>query len=310
MSRYRRSEMDLAYGDEPPAPPQRWDRERFERFQRQPEERETFRFTERDRGGRQEIRVEDRIERESPRPARRFEERDIFREERYGPPARVRRSDRELFGEEDPREIAERSLAPYRRKSIVEKDIEFREIARPRPGLMRRQSSLDTFDRRPMRYEREEYRLPPNVPIPLPRRRSPPRRGGYQEEEFEEIRYRDASPHRDDYREMEIVRERSVRRKRSRAKSDIRSVKSDARSMKSDARSVTTARSSSSSSSSSESFEKVSRASSPASTVRSEKKAGKKGKTRMPKRLVRKQAIIELGYPFEEEASIMFCAWH
>ncbi|GAB7355895.1 hypothetical protein MBLNU459_g6543t1 [Dothideomycetes sp. NU459] len=248
-SNYRRSDLDLAYGDEPP--PQRWDRERFERFQRQPEERETFRFSERDRGGRQEIRVEDRIERESPAPARRFEERDIFREERYGPPARIRRSDRELFGGEDPREIAERSLAPYRRKSIVERDVEFREVARPRPGLIRRQSSLDTFDRRrPVRYEREEYRLPPNVPIPLPRRRSPSRTRGFRDDEFEEIRYRDASPHRDDYREMEIMRERTVR-KRSRAKSDVRSV---------------TTKRSSSSSSSSESFEQVSRASSPAST--------------------------------------------
>ncbi|GAB7355896.1 hypothetical protein MBLNU459_g6543t2 [Dothideomycetes sp. NU459] len=282
-SNYRRSDLDLAYGDEPP--PQRWDRERFERFQRQPEERETFRFSERDRGGRQEIRVEDRIERESPAPARRFEERDIFREERYGPPARIRRSDRELFGGEDPREIAERSLAPYRRKSIVERDVEFREVARPRPGLIRRQSSLDTFDRRrPVRYEREEYRLPPNVPIPLPRRRSPSRTRGFRDDEFEEIRYRDASPHRDDYREMEIMRERTVR-KRSRAKSDVRSV---------------TTKRSSSSSSSSESFEQVSRASSPASTVRSTK-VGKKGKTRMPKRLVKKQAIIDLGYPFEEE---------
>lgn len=28
---------------------------------------------------------------------------------------------------------------------------------------------------------------------------------------------------------------------------------------------------------------------------------GKKGRTRMPKRLVKKQAVIELGYPFEEE---------
>lgn len=287
----RRSGPDLAYDE----PPQRWDRERFERFQRQPEERETFRFTERDRPGRQEIRIEDRIERESPGPARRFEERDIFREERYGPPARVRRSDRELFGEEDPREIAERSLAPYRRKSIVERDIDIREVARPRPGLTRRQSSLDTFDRRPIRYEREEYRLPPNVPIPLPRRRSPPRRRDYREEDFEEIRYREPSPYRNDYREMEVVRERTVRRKRSRAKSDVRS--------------ATTRSSSSSSSSSSESFEKVSRASSPASTVRSAK-VGKKGKTKMPKRLVKKQAIIELGYPFEEEASILFCARH
>jgi hypothetical protein len=37
-------------------------------------------------------------------------------------------------------------------------------------------------------------------------------------------------------------------------------------------------------------------------TVRSE--FPKKGKTRMPARLVSKRAIIDLGYPFEEEVCI------
>ena len=236
MSRFagRHSSGDLAYGDEP----QRWDRDRFERYRRGPppgEERETFRYTENDRPGRQDIRIEDRIER-GPPPRRyaetmeREREREpIFAEDRYGPPARPRRSDRDLFDGLDPHEVGDRQLAPYRRKSIVDRDFEFREINRPRPGLMRRQSSLDTYDRRPMR---DEYRIPPNVPIPLPlRRRSPSRGPRYYEDDFEEIRERDYSPH--DYRDVEIMREKTVsRRRRNRAKSEsARSVASSIRAL-------------------------------------------------------------------------------
>ncbi|KAK5004285.1 hypothetical protein LTR28_009116 [Elasticomyces elasticus] len=181
------------------------------------------------------------------------------------------------------------ALAPYRRKSVVERDFS-RELQpsaprRPaRPGMLRRQSSLDTFDRRPPpRYEREDYRLPANVPVPLPRRRSPPRPRRYREEDFEEIRYRDVElePRDEDYRDVEIRRERSVRQR------------SIPKSTKSDARSVTTT-----TRSSSDSFEEISRSPSP------ERKKVKKGKTRMPKRLVKKEAIIELGYPFEEEVCL------
>ena len=163
--------------------------------------------------------------------------------------------------------------------------------AAPRPGLLRRQSSLDTFNRRPQpRYDRgEEFR---EIEIALPRRP-----GRVREEEYEERRERDFEPQQD-YRDVEILREREIVRTAPKS-SKAKSVKSEARSVKSsksDARSVTTARSSSASS---ESFEEVSRASSPSP----ERKVGKKGKTRMPKRLVRKQAIIDLGYPFEEEVS-------
>lgn len=141
---------------------------------------------------------------------------------------------------------------------------------------MRRQSSLDTFDRRPMRREREEFRIPPNVPIPLPRRRSPSRARRAEYDEYEDIHIRDYSPR--GYRDVEIMRERSkVGRRRDRARSDLRSIS---------ARSDST-----------ESFEEISRHSSPGPEL----KVGKKGKTRMPRRLVRKEAIIELGYPFEEE---------
>ncbi|THW68720.1 hypothetical protein D6D19_08800 [Aureobasidium pullulans] len=283
----RHSSSDLAYGEEP----QRWDRDRFERYSRRAPapvaERETFRFSEHDRPGHQDIRIEERIDR-GPPPRRERE----FAEDAYGPAARPRRSDRELFGDRDPRELADLQLAPYRRKSIVDREFEFRETRNvPRPGLQRRQSSLDTFDRRPLRqYERDEYRIPAGVPIPLPRRRSPSRGppGGWHEEEYEDVRRRDYSPQAS-YRDVEIMREKSVHRRRGhrdRARSDARSVTTK--------RSGRSARSSSSSSASS--VTEVSRHSSPGPA-----KIGKKGKTRMPKRLVRKEAIINLGYPFVEE---------
>lgn len=292
MSRFRSGNNDLAYGEAP----ERWDRDRFERV----------RVSERDRPVRTDIRIEDRIDSRGPRG--RYEEHDFFeeRDRYYAPPrqsSRPRRSDRELFGEEDPRYLADRALAPYRPRERVERereiDIEVERIRRApppaRPGLLRRQSSLDTFDRRPQpRYDRtEDYRVP---------RRSPPRR--YREEEIEEIHYREHPPQ--DYRDVEILREREVI-KRAGPKSVAESVRSEAKSRAKSAKSVKSAKSaksvkseSSSSSSSSEEFEEASRASSPSP----ERKVGKKGKTRMPKRLVRKEAIINLGYSFEEEVRV------
>jgi len=123
-----------------------------------------------------------------------------------------------------------------------------------------------------------------------------------REEEFEEFRY-------PDYRDVEIVREREVRRQR--APSDARSRKSAAKSAKSSARSVTTTKSSaksdtsSESSDSSESTAVMSRATSPSP----ERKVGKKGRTRMPKRLVKRQVIIDLNYPFVEEVSTSASAY-
>lgn len=313
MSRYRRSTNDLgddlAYGDLPTS--NRWDRDRFE----------SIRVAERDRPGRTDIRISDHIDRRGP--GGRYEERDYIEEDHYAAapptrlPSRPRRSDRELFGAQDPREVAEMALAPYRpRKSEVERDllidIERRREVRdpyppaPRPGLLRRQSSLDTFDRRPARRYEEDYRLPPNIDIPLPRRPPPPSaaaRRMREEDYLEEVRYSDRYP--EDYRDVEIVREREITR-RNRAPSDVRSRRSEARSeAKSKAKSVKSAKSaksvstvSSESSSSSESEDEVSRATSP-SPARS--KVGRKGKTRMPKRLVKRQVLVNLEYPFIEE---------
>lgn len=323
MSRFRSANDDLAYGDIP----QRWDRERFERFGSRGPTRfeDDYRFAERDRPGRRDVAVAER--REASRPGARFEESDrFFEEDRFRTRPR-RRTDRELFGDIDPREIAGTALTPYR-KSITKEDFDIDiDIERrgPRPGLLRRQSSLDTFDRRPARYEREEYRIPPYQPVPLPVRR--------RQDEWEDDRYyREYEP--EDYREVEIVRERSVNRRR-RPKSE--------RSAKSSHKPSTKASSSSSSSSSSfvdlaekttvkspsraptskgrstkantvyESFHETEIREDPAplpvpsihetafeESIREERRF-KKGKTRMPKRLVRREAIMDLGYPFDEE---------
>lgn len=249
----------LAYGELP----QRWDRDRFERFgggggrgggyggggppQRYEED---YRFQERDRPGRQDIAVQDRIQTSAPRGG--YSERDRYAEEdrqRYTPGGRQRRTDKELFGDVDPREFANMALTPYRRKSVTREDFEYdRRPAPPppRPGLIRRQSSLDTFDRRPIpRYEREEYRIPSYSQAAVPYR------GGDRwgrEEEFEEFTRGRDYDEPEEYKEVEIRRERSVRRRRPsrEARSEVKSVKSG-RSSK--AKSVTTKQSSSSSSS-------------------------------------------------------------
>lgn len=297
---YRSSADDLAYGEQPP--PQRWDRDRFERFGRGPPPppsgrgyEEDYRYTERDRPGRREVTVVDRIDERGP-PAR-YEERDRYaEEERYAPRGPKRRTDRELFGDVDPREIADMALTPYRRKP----EVEFERPAPARPGMIRRQSSLDTFDRRRApNYERERelVRIPPYQPVPLPIRRPERERWG-REEEWEEVR-NNRYDEPEDYREVEIQRERSVHRRRPSApKSEARSVKS------SKAKSVRESIHESiheEESNSSESFEEVERESIHESLHSEAEKKFKKGKTRMPKRLVKREAVMDLGYPFDEE---------
>lgn len=290
MSRFggpRAAPDNLAYDDIP----QRWDRDRFERFgARGPPARfqEDYRYEERDRPGRRDVMVAERIDERGPRGS--FHERDrYFEEDRFAPSRPRRRTDRELFGDVDPREIAAMAMTPYRRKSVSREDVDIdidirRERDLSRPGLLRRQSSLDTFDRRPSRHEREDYRIPPYAPVPLPIRR----RDEYEERE----RYRDPP---EDYREVEIHRERSVRRHR-----DPDDARSEARSRKSRAKSVTTRRTSPSSPSS-ESFEETEKAESIRESIAETQRRIKKGKTRMPKRLVRREAIQDLGYPYDEE---------
>ena len=161
----------------------------------------------------------------------------------------------------------------------------------PPPRLVRRQSSLDTFDRKPAarRYwerEREEpprrdegRGLPPYVDIPLPRARALPPPRVYAERDEVRVasshvqRYEDEGfpPYPERVREREVVTTRRRSRSRSRARGRSRS--------------------------SSESS-----ASSAGGTVLMPRdEYPKKGKTRIPARLVSKRALIELSYPYVEE---------
>jgi hypothetical protein len=126
------------------------------------------------------------------------------------------------------------------------------------------------------------------TPIPLPRTRAlPPPRRYAEREYYDEIEIAEPDYYGDErfrgyperVREREIIRKK--KRSRSRESRASHSVKSSVRS------------SSTSSSSSSET-----------TTVSVRSEFPKKGKTRMPARLVSKKAIIDLGYPFEEEVRI------
>jgi hypothetical protein len=284
MSAYRSSAPSLPYVDDPP---NRWDRDKFERerernSRRAPDDREYIRFEEKDRSvpgrSRRDLEIEIRDDRRPPPPRSRVEERDrFFEEDRYV----KRRPD--FLDEPTPEHIANRALAPYRRRVELERELDPIPIKRPpRPQFIRRQSSLDTFDRRPLPRYGDELRAPPDVPIPLPiRRHRSPSRQRYREREYEEVKYRDFDEGRyDEYEDIRIKRERSRRRRSgSRAATSVRS----------------------SSSGSTTSFEKVERVDKASVSISTKEERGKRGKTRMPKRLAEKKAIIDLGYPFEEE---------
>ncbi|KAF4595471.1 carboxypeptidase Y [Ophiocordyceps camponoti-floridani] len=190
-----------------------------------------------------------------------------------------------------------RSRRDYR--PTLERERERDPSPRLRPSQLRRQSSLDTFDRRPGRrfldadeyppparrediyredlyrddvyrddvyrddVYRDDYRAPAYTPIPLPKSRAlPPPRRHYDEPD----RYPDEDFMRPPYRERELVRERA-RTHRSSSRSSSQSSRSSG--------------------------------SGGGTTVRSE--YPKRGKTRIPARLVSKRALHELGYRFIQE---------
>ncbi|KAH8176919.1 sulfatase domain-containing protein [Sarocladium implicatum] len=212
-----------------------------------------------------------------------------------------------------------------RRPPVMEREREreyYRDPSPRRPGLARRQSSLDTFDRRPLRqlyeprdelppparrediyredfrrddYRRDDFRRDDlrredlrrddfREPLLPARGLPPPRRGPAEYDDIkvaEPDHYGDDHyrPYRDRLQERELVRQR--RRERSRDSHTTRSHRRRSHS-----------RSSASSSRSS---------SSGGTTIRSE--YPKKGKTRIPARLVSKRALIDLRYPYEEEGN-------
>ncbi|OJJ82343.1 uncharacterized protein ASPGLDRAFT_528040 [Aspergillus glaucus CBS 516.65] len=188
--------------------------------------------------------------RERPRPAfdydERFESR-LHAADRYGPPAR--RPDR-YYDDADSFVSSER---PERRRGVSPP---------PRPRLLRRQSSLDTFDRIPSRKLEEMYYRGPSPRLsPPPRSRySPPRPHG-DDLYYEDIRIAEPDYYGDE--EFRGFRERDrypTRPRRSSSRFRERIVEE-----------------------------------------RIERPYPRKGKTRMPKKLVHPRAILDRGYPFEEE---------
>lgn len=265
---------------------ERWDQERFarerEKFERSRappvqereryEEHDHFEFR-RDSGGRRrESSVDIFLGAKGVGRGERREDKDHFlREERYGPPARIPRRVAQRYydddlnsGDDSP---SRGQMIPFersRRPSITAGRVPGMQPRRPpgMPALIRRQSSLDTFDRKPMRRLRE----PPEtivIPTPSRRRRSPPR---YVERIYdEEIRIAEPEHYGDEefrgYKEREVVR-----RRKAGGEVEYRETEETH-----------------------EAAEEV------------EQPYPRQGKTKMPKRLINKTAIIELGYAFEEE---------
>jgi hypothetical protein len=295
MSRGPRSSVgELARGE-------RWDRDRFS-YERDRDRYgdERFRYEEDDSSFSRDYR--------DPQPryrqrvgSNRFEGRpaadDFVRERRF------------YYDDDLPPQPQRRARSPptaeFDRKLVIEKERPRSPSPprRARPGMLRRQSSLDTFDRLPTRFyeqqerygppaRREDVRPPPNMPIPLPRTRqlAP---AAYYDLNGSEVDRRD-----DDYRPMplpERVRETEIihERRRDRSRESRASRATHTRSHKGG-----TIRSSSRSSSTSS----RSSSSSGGTTVKTE--YPKKGKTRIPARLVSRQALEDLGYPFIVEVRI------
>ncbi|EGR49230.1 uncharacterized protein TRIREDRAFT_107140 [Trichoderma reesei QM6a] len=177
----------------------------------------------------------------------------------------------------------------YDRRVVMEKERDREYLRDPsprRPTLLRRQSSLDTYDRRPLpRFldQRDEY--------PPPARREDIRREDILREDY----------HAPKYTPIPLPKTRGLPPARSRdSRSTKRSHHRRGRSRVSKSSSRSSSISSSSSSSSS---------SSGGTTVKSAKSSKseypKKGKTRIPLRLVSKRALIDIGYPFVEEGNVI-----
>lgn len=283
----------------------RWDRDRFDYEQDRSRGYDDDRYQMRG-GGRGARDDYDPYEDRDRRP--RAYDDDIVRERRYY--------------EDEPRP-ARREFAPeYERRAPPvmererERDYYRRESPPRRPNFLRRQSSLDTFDRRPARniYERreeyppparrediyrEDYRAPAYTDIPLPKTKTkalpPPRH--YEDRYYEDIKVAEPDYYGDDdFRGMpERVKEREYIRSRDRREERAHSPARSARTSRS-ARTRTRRGSSPTSTATSRSS-----SSSGGTTIKSE--YPKKGKTRIPGRLVSKRALIDIGYPYTEEGN-------
>ncbi|KAE8387560.1 hypothetical protein BDV23DRAFT_174571 [Aspergillus alliaceus] len=218
--------------------PDRWDPDRFAR----------------ERRGRHHSRppVLDRPRRvEEDRFEHRLQEHD-----RYGPPAR--RPGRQY--EDDHLIHPSGPLVAYDRRA---------DSPPPRPRLLRRQSSLDTFDRIPSRKLDEYYyrpAAPKAAPSPPPARRRSFRRSR-EPDYYEEIRIAEPDYYGDEeYRGFRERGRASAHPRRSGSRFRERVVEEK---------------------------------------VEIEKPYPRKGKTRVPRKLIHTHAIHELGYPYEEEGDMV-----
>jgi len=247
-----------------------WDRERFERARARSRgassRYETIRVEEEDRysqrGGVQEkikIKVnddrrrgsggyseKDRDEERSTKGSQRYRRPEFLEEERYAPTGR--------------------EMEPYRQKEYKE----YESVKRSsRPSYARRQSSLDTYDRRPIpRYEeRDDERdrdravreRDVNVSINV---QAPPPPPIVPEPRYREYDYK--------FREREREREPTVYSRRA-------SIKESSHGSEIEDDYV---------------------------EIETPEPKRKKGKTRMPKRLVHKSALTRMSFPYEEEVSL------
>lgn len=176
----------------------------------------------------------------------RFESR-LNETDRYGPPAR-----------HPGRHYDDDDLVyptPYERSRAVS----------PPPRLVRRQSSLDTFDRIPSRKRMDDYHYRPREPVAPSLRYSPPPRS--DDFYYEDIHIAEPDYYGDEelrgFRDREPVRP-SHRHRRSSSRVSERM--------------------------DDEPFEKP---------------YPRKGKTRMPKKLVHPRAILDRHYPFEEQGDVV-----
>ncbi|KGO77696.1 hypothetical protein PITC_071790 [Penicillium italicum] len=195
---------------------------------------------------------------ERPRHAEeRFEAR-LREEDRYGPPARAPGR----FYEDDhlDRPSPVMSLVAPDRRRRRDDSPSFR-----RPQLIRRQSSLDTFDRIPRRKmenleARDRGPRAPHVPVVAPPRHHTSQ-GRYREREvYEDIRIAEPDYYGDE--EFRDIRDRDMVDRRRRSSSTLR-------------------------------------------RHHEEKPYPRKGKTRVPRHLAHIHAIMDLGYPFKEEEDVI-----
>ncbi|KAI2636791.1 hypothetical protein GGS21DRAFT_489560 [Xylaria nigripes] len=285
-------EDDLAYGE-------RWDHDRLAYERDRFEERDRL-FThvlpqhlrEPSRDRVREDAVDERyVERRAPRPW----EDHHFRERRYY--------------EESPQRRASPSPEMERRIYLESKqDREYHNSSplRRSTTLLRPDSPLDIPDRPPPQriYERDEYvplarrrehRLDPYESIPLPRSRALPPPRIYAENDYEEIRIAESTRHGDEdfraypdqFRDKEIVRI-DKRRERSVSQSS-RARRYHSHSRRSSSRSSPTMSSSASETG--------------GTTITAKSEYPKKGKTRIPIRLVSIRAIAELQHPYVMEGN-------